>query len=868
MPLPSPTFNPSAGPAFQGRRTFPFTHGYPLSLSTLGQAPPNPAAHPQQPGNTQATTQGIMQTAQKFAMAPMSGLPQPTPGLTANAPPPPLAGAMAQPQQAGMAPGQPAAPQQPPMAQPGQPAQPQGAMPQPPVPPMASPPPQTLPANPRPFPAGMPPTPGQQQQVSMGQGLLDQGMMATNMPGQEDLTDDLMGAGAKTAGDPTALHRGWQWRALNAEEDQNTQNWMPRLFTSKDTPVAETLASPAKQGLLQALIGAGVGGAAGGFGAQHYGLDPVQGAGVGAGLGGVLGGLHGYGSRRRKNDSIVDSMRFLPPGATLGEVGELNKSRQAKQAMDDCWANGCGPDGNGGCRCEGRCRKCSPLAKSAFTTPMLAGATVPPAGGEARPVHPEQKPRTSPQLMTDLKQKALATAAKVAALSATGESGLAFNYKADHHAKGQDAWASLDGYFKGGSKLTSSPSPYSGRHRGEEKSAGGWGTALGEAWQGAKGFLPKMLSKAEPYIPGAVKQVAPHVPGMALGAMGGYHTGEEMTGSPYGGAAGAVLGAATMNPAMSRGIIRHGGPVGSPLVRGFGGAWRGEMLGQAADLGAGAIGLDGTNFEGIGRNIGGLGGLARGIGAAGRRMGAAPGYRGTADGGASLHPAPPSNAWVGGSRPAWAVAAGQAGQGIMQSQGLGTRAAGNWGRTGNALGGLTPSTAAGRFGLLGGLGAGAAMGGRSMLDAVGRRAGVNAAGGAMDTFMQNEDGLRNYANQRFVQPLVGAAARGVGDYAHQAISGIGQNLTGHADQLLRHVGLDPETMTEGQKLMLLGGTGAAGVGLATGHPGMAGLAGLAAGYGGMHGLPGMGGQYAPPNTPVARDEYQNELARTNQGQPR
>lgn len=54
--------------------------------------------------------------------------------------------------------------------------------------------------------------------------------------------------------------------------------------------------------------------------------------------------------------------------------------------------------------------------------------------------------------------------------SATGESrGLAYKHKPDHYAKGQEAWESVAGYFKGGDPKKRQPNPFLGKH-----AAGGW----------------------------------------------------------------------------------------------------------------------------------------------------------------------------------------------------------------------------------------------------------------------------------------------------------------------------------------------------------------------------------------------------------
>jgi hypothetical protein len=107
-----------------------------------------------------------------------------------------------------------------------------------------------------------------------------------------------------------------------ARVDEGQSRWLPRIFTSYATDPAETMASPTKQGLLTALLGAGVGGLAG----AHMGSmtkDPA-GAGIGgllgAGLGGLVGGVGGMWNRQAENDSTEELMRRLPPGARMRDI--------------------------------------------------------------------------------------------------------------------------------------------------------------------------------------------------------------------------------------------------------------------------------------------------------------------------------------------------------------------------------------------------------------------------------------------------------------------------------------------------------------------------------------------------------------------
>ena len=111
-----------------------------------------------------------------------------------------------------------------------------------------------------------------------------------------------------------------------ARVDEGQSRWLPRIFTSYATDPAETMASPTKQGLLTALLGAGVGGLAGAHlgGMAGGGNNRLEGAGVGgligAGLGGLVGGVGGMWNRQAENDSTEELMRRLPPGARMRDI--------------------------------------------------------------------------------------------------------------------------------------------------------------------------------------------------------------------------------------------------------------------------------------------------------------------------------------------------------------------------------------------------------------------------------------------------------------------------------------------------------------------------------------------------------------------
>lgn len=81
--------------------------------------------------------------------------------------------------------------------------------------------------------------------------------------------------------------------------------------------------------------------------------------------------------------------------------------------------------------------------------------------------------------------------------SSTGEStGLKFNYKEDHHAKGQEAWESVSSYFKGHSRRTSQPNPSLGKHA-FDKDAGLLQKLLGRTLPGGRPMLPGFRAGAK-----------------------------------------------------------------------------------------------------------------------------------------------------------------------------------------------------------------------------------------------------------------------------------------------------------------------------------------------------------------------------------
>jgi hypothetical protein len=123
---------------------------------------------------------------------------------------------------------------------------------------------------------------------------------------------------------------------------------------------------------------------------------------------------------------------------------------------------------------------------------------------------------------------------KDTAKSATGESkGLKYQYKADHHAQGQDAWESVSQYFKGhGKRGKNQPNPSLGKHANDALKA-----LLGEAT--SKIDIPRHTIPAplnamlNPDTPRDVPRVALSIPllaglsGLGLGYAGGHMMGKK-----------------------------------------------------------------------------------------------------------------------------------------------------------------------------------------------------------------------------------------------------------------------------------------------------------------------------------------------------
>lgn len=122
--------------------------------------------------------------------------------------------------------------------------------------------------------------------------------------------------------------------------DEGKSQWIPKIFTSKGTPIPELMSSPTVQGgatgLLGGMAGAGVGGLAG-LAAGH----PYLGAGAGSGVGAILGFLLGKYSREAKNQSLEDYMHRLPRTNDVPRIRDMEsdpiyqkeRNRQLKREL-------------------------------------------------------------------------------------------------------------------------------------------------------------------------------------------------------------------------------------------------------------------------------------------------------------------------------------------------------------------------------------------------------------------------------------------------------------------------------------------------------------------------------------------------------
>ncbi len=132
------------------------------------------------------------------------------------------------------------------------------------------------------------------------------------------------------------------FKLLDREILHGKDRWLPRLFPGEHTPARELLADPLRSGILSSLLGAGLGGLAGHYGGRAVGADTLKSTLGGAGLGGVAGFGLGLAHRQNKNDEIMDKMRRLAPGATVGEMDKLGRDVSAGQAAGATLGNALG----------------------------------------------------------------------------------------------------------------------------------------------------------------------------------------------------------------------------------------------------------------------------------------------------------------------------------------------------------------------------------------------------------------------------------------------------------------------------------------------------------------------------------------------
>lgn len=114
------------------------------------------------------------------------------------------------------------------------------------------------------------------------------------------------------------------------EEDQIEQGesqWVPEVLQTDATPLAATMASPTRQGLLAGGLGAAGGGALGHLAGGLFG-KPEMGTAIGAGVGSLAGLLRGI-SQYHHNADLKETMRRLPPGATKRDLMGEEAIREA-----------------------------------------------------------------------------------------------------------------------------------------------------------------------------------------------------------------------------------------------------------------------------------------------------------------------------------------------------------------------------------------------------------------------------------------------------------------------------------------------------------------------------------------------------------
>jgi hypothetical protein len=120
---------------------------------------------------------------------------------------------------------------------------------------------------------------------------------------------------------------GERRQELEPEEQQALERagrqWIQPVIETDSTPITDLVTSPLRQGVLEALPAALLGGSAGyGFGSLtgHF-LPRMAATAAGAGLLGTLGFAHRAILTHRRNSKIQELVRRLPPGSTLRDLG-------------------------------------------------------------------------------------------------------------------------------------------------------------------------------------------------------------------------------------------------------------------------------------------------------------------------------------------------------------------------------------------------------------------------------------------------------------------------------------------------------------------------------------------------------------------
>ena len=159
--------------------------------------------------------------------------------------------------------------------------------------------------------------------------------------GFTDLTRNGQVKSASTPGIPARLLReyvplGERREHLNPDEEKalssGKSQWFPPILKTDATPIPSMMASPAKHGLLKALLYGGAGALGGGALASYMGQPPGVGAAIGGGALGTLGGVTGYVGQHHENADLEERMRRMPPGSTKRDLDNEQMTSDALTA--------------------------------------------------------------------------------------------------------------------------------------------------------------------------------------------------------------------------------------------------------------------------------------------------------------------------------------------------------------------------------------------------------------------------------------------------------------------------------------------------------------------------------------------------------